>query len=65
MVTSVAKGGTAKLPKQLRLSKPTDMTIHWKALVNFLMVSFSIQPFSGKRHFLDLSQKPQSLVKEL
>jgi hypothetical protein len=32
MVTSVTKGGTQKLAKKLRLSKPTDMTIHWKAL---------------------------------
>jgi hypothetical protein len=33
MATSVTEGGTQKLPKQnLRLPKPTDMTIHWKAL---------------------------------
>jgi hypothetical protein len=37
--TSVTKGLTQKLPKKLRLSKPTDMTIHWKALEeHFLMV---------------------------
>jgi hypothetical protein len=41
MVTSVSKGGTQKLPKNLRLSKRTDMTIHWKALEeHFLMVLF-------------------------
>jgi hypothetical protein len=39
MVTSATKGGTQKFPKKLRLSKPTDMTIHWKALgEHFLMV---------------------------
>jgi hypothetical protein len=40
MVTSVTKGGTQKLPKNLlRLSEITDMTIHWKALqVHFLLV---------------------------
>jgi hypothetical protein len=26
-------------PKTIRLSKPTDMTIHWKTLEHFLMVS--------------------------
>jgi hypothetical protein len=55
-VTSVTKGATQKLsPKNVRLSKHADMTIHWKAIeVHFLMVPivFSIKPFSvnsGKR----------------
>jgi hypothetical protein len=39
MVTSVTKGGTQKLPQNLRLYKPTDMTIHWQAIEeHFLMV---------------------------
>jgi hypothetical protein len=37
MVTSVTEGGAQKLPKKnLRLSKPTDMTIHWKSLEEHL-----------------------------
>jgi hypothetical protein len=37
----MTKGGTQKLPKKSRMSKPTDMTIHWKALEeHILMVPF-------------------------
>jgi hypothetical protein len=45
MVTnSVTKGGTQKLPKNVELSKPTDTTIHWKALEeHFLMVPLVFQ----------------------
>jgi hypothetical protein len=53
MVTSVTNGGwdTEIAPKILRLSKPTDMTIHWTYSDG--TISFSIQPFSGGRmHFL-------------
>jgi hypothetical protein len=43
-VTSVTKARIQKLAKKLkRLSKPTDMTIHWKALEkHFLMVKTSV-----------------------
>jgi hypothetical protein len=41
----------------LRLSKHTDMTIHWKGLSDGT-ISFFIQPFSGKeRNFLNFSPK--------
>jgi hypothetical protein len=49
MATSVTKGTTRKLP-QLRLSKHTDMTIHWKRLSTTLCTITcicTIQPFSG------------------
>jgi hypothetical protein len=37
---SCHQGGTLKLPKHLRFSKPTDMTIHWNALEeHFMMVA--------------------------
>jgi hypothetical protein len=46
MVTSIAKGGTQKSP--LRLSKPTDMIIYWKALEeHFLTVTLWGQKDSG------------------
>jgi hypothetical protein len=49
MATSVTKGGTQKLPKYLRSSKPTDMTIHWKALEeHFLTVPFIVVFWGGK-----------------
>jgi mannitol-1-phosphate/altronate dehydrogenase len=54
MVTSVTKGGTQKMPKEFRLSKPTDMTIHWKALEeHFLMVAliFRFNQFRGENVF--------------
>jgi hypothetical protein len=44
MVTSITEGGTQKLPKRVRLSKHTDVTIHWKALEkHFLMVPLIFQ----------------------
>jgi hypothetical protein len=49
MATSGTKGGTQKLPQILL--KPTDMTIHWKALEeHFLMVPlvFRFSHFQGK-----------------
>jgi hypothetical protein len=40
MATSVTMAGHRNRPKNQRLSKPTDMTIHWKALEeHYLMVS--------------------------
>jgi hypothetical protein len=49
MVTSVTEGGTQKLPK--RLSKHTDMTIHWKALEeHFLLVPFPQKQTSTTEH---------------
>jgi hypothetical protein len=45
---------------QLRWLKPTDMTIHWKALeVHSLMVPlvFRFNHFGGKMNFLNFSQK--------
>jgi hypothetical protein len=50
MVTSVTKGGTQKLLKTRRMSKHTDMTIHWKGLeVHLLMVPlvFKFNLFRG------------------
>jgi hypothetical protein len=41
MVTSVTKGGTQKLPKKVRLSKTTDVTIRWKALEVPLVFRFN------------------------
>jgi hypothetical protein len=58
MVTSVTKGGTQKLPTNLRLSKHTDMTIHWKALEEHLLM----EPLSFSIH---LSLKELSLFKKL
>jgi hypothetical protein len=54
MVTSVAKGRTRKLLKNLRLEKHTDMTIHWKAVEHFMMVPFvyRFNRFWGEMHFL-------------
>jgi hypothetical protein len=46
-------------PKTLRLSKPTDMTIHWKALgKDFLMVPLPVLlRFRGKNAFSVFSSK--------
>jgi hypothetical protein len=47
MVTSVTKGGTQKFPKQFKIVKHTDMTIHWKSSWESLSdgtIRFSIQP---------------------
>jgi hypothetical protein len=60
MVNSVTKGGTQK---NVRLSKPTDVTIHWKALEeHFLMVPFkvfdsSFNHFGGKNAFSEFFAK--------
>jgi hypothetical protein len=64
-VTSVTKGWTQKLPKQiLGFSKHTDMTIHLKALEEHLLmvytISFLIHPF-GEIYFLNSSQTNLSL----
>jgi hypothetical protein len=48
------------------MSKPTDVTIHWKALEkHFLMVPlvFKFNHFRGKINFLNFSQKT-SVLKE-
>jgi hypothetical protein len=57
MATSVTKDMTQKLSNKY---KPTDMTIHWKALEeHFLMVPFVFRfnNFQGKMHFLNFSKK--------
>jgi hypothetical protein len=68
-VTSVTKGMEHRFcPTNFRLSKHTDMTIHWKALdEHFLMYNyfFNSTIFGEKMHFLNFSQKPQPLIKEL
>jgi hypothetical protein len=38
MATSVIKGGTHNSPQNLRLSKPNDMTIQWKALEEYFLM---------------------------
>jgi hypothetical protein len=49
-ICKMSKGRTPKLPKTLRLLKPTDMTIHWKALEeHFLMVTFIVFRFNHIR----------------
>jgi hypothetical protein len=63
MVIYVTNSRTVKLPKYLRLVKPTNITIHWKALEeHFLMVPlvFRFNHFHGKIHFQNFSQKPPS-----
>jgi RNAse (barnase) inhibitor barstar len=60
MMTSVAKGGTEKLRQNLRLSKHTDLTIHWKALEeHFLMVplDFRFNHFQEKNAFSEFFSK--------
>jgi hypothetical protein len=50
MATSLTKGATEIEQNILRLSKPTDMTIHWKGLgKHFLMVPSVVRfiQFSG------------------
>jgi hypothetical protein len=52
MVTSVTKSGTQKLPRKFRLSQPTDIAIHRKALEeHFLMVPlvFRYNHFQGEK----------------
>jgi hypothetical protein len=57
------------VPNLLKLSKPTNMTIHWKALEeHFLMVPqvFSIQPFSGEiLIFCIFLKKPWSTISKM
>jgi hypothetical protein len=50
-----------------RLSKPTDMTIHWKALEHFLMVPFDFQfkNWGGEVHFWIFFLHKTSGLKEL
>jgi hypothetical protein len=58
------RAGLRNCPKK-RLSKRTDMTIHWKVLKRTGTFSFPIQPFLGEKiHFLNFSQKI-SVLKEL
>jgi hypothetical protein len=51
MVTNyVTKGGIHRnFPKQLRLSKHTDMTIHWKALEEHFLVVRLVFGFNNVR----------------
>jgi hypothetical protein len=42
------RAGHRNCPKKLRLLKPTDMTIHWKALEDGTIISL-IQPFSREK----------------
>jgi hypothetical protein len=47
-------------PKKKKLSKPTDVTIHWNALEeHFLVVPlfFRLNHFGGKNAFLNFSHK--------
>jgi hypothetical protein len=66
MITSVTKGRDTEIvppKKHLRLSKHTDMTIHWKGLEeHFLMVPLVFRfnhAFSGEKkiNFLNFSKK--------
>jgi hypothetical protein len=54
MLTFDTKGRDTEIaPKNIRLLKPTDMTIHWKALKeHFAMVPlvFAIHPFFGDKN---------------
>jgi hypothetical protein len=65
MVTSVTKGGYTDCPTTLRLSKPTDMTIHRKALdEHFQMVQLVFQfIFRGKMNFLIFFSKKLQVFK--
>jgi hypothetical protein len=61
--TTLTKGGTQKScpPKKInKVSKPTDMTVHWKALEEHLLLVplvFWLNPFQGWMHFMNFSQK--------
>jgi hypothetical protein len=52
--------------KNLKFSKPTDMTIHWKGLEeHFLMVPFFIHNFFWENaHFLSFSKTPFGVIFE-
>jgi hypothetical protein len=62
MVVSVTKGATQKLTE--KLSKPIDITIHWKALEEhfFIIPLFSRLKFYfvENMHFLEFSQNTKS-----
>jgi hypothetical protein len=52
-------------PKKSSLSKPTDMTIHWKALEEHFLMNPAISivfPFMGRNAF---SLKPQPLKERM
>jgi hypothetical protein len=57
MVNSVTKKGrTGKLPKQFKLLKLTDVTIHWKALEHFLMGPLVFRfVFRGRKNSLNMN----------
>jgi hypothetical protein len=60
IATSVTEGGTQTCPKYLRLSKYTDMTIHWKARKDhFPMVPlvFRLNYFQGGNIFSEFFSK--------
>jgi hypothetical protein len=59
LATSSPTVGHRNCPKNLRLSKHTDMTIHWKAIEeHFLIVyTISIHPFSGENPFSEFYPK--------
>jgi hypothetical protein len=61
------RAGHRNCPKNLRLSKPTDMTIHWKALEEYsLMVPlvFRFNHFWGENAFYDFFSLSKSSVLE-
>jgi hypothetical protein len=64
MVTSVTKGGTQKLSKTFNI-----VETYWRdhslessgGALSDGTISFLIQPFSGKMHFLNISEKKNKL----
>jgi hypothetical protein len=59
MVTSVTKGGHRNW-QNIRLSKHTDMAIHWKALEeHFLMVPSSLRSTFGSLHIRHWGRRPR------
>jgi hypothetical protein len=57
MVTFVTKGqDTETAPKNLRFSKHTVITIHWKAISEGMPLVFRFNVFGRKMHFLKFSQ---------
>jgi hypothetical protein len=62
------RAGHRNWPKTLRLSKPTDMTIHWKGLgKHFLMVPLVVRfnQFSGEKSIFSIFLIKSSVLKEL
>jgi hypothetical protein len=62
--TSTLKGDTEIAKKISKWSKPTDMTIHWKALEHILIIPVSWLKYLLVKiimHFLKFSQNIQSL----